>query len=132
MQKITLITHRLTTDSLQSKTVQIRDILILQWHKVISTQQKLYFESEFWSFTGLMVCGTILSPDASASRQPQDHKVKQLIHLQPFCTHSVILFFTFSTVLKKLYEIFNILLWNRPCVRWCGQSGGCYKCSEHS
>lgn len=54
-----------------------------------------------------MICNTILSPDAGqrqraiALSHPCDHEGKQLILLQPFCTGTTILFFTFSGVFNK-------------------------------
>ena len=47
------------------------------------------------------------------------------------CSYAIILFFTFSTVFNKLYEIFNILLWNRICVTWFCPTVGYCECSEH-
>ena len=38
-------------------------------------------------------------------RLPYDLKDKQLIHLQPVCTHTTIFFFILSTVFSKLTEI---------------------------
>lgn len=38
-------------------------------------------------------------------RLPYDLKDKQLIHLQPVCTHTSIFFFILSTVFSKLTEI---------------------------
>ena len=65
---------------------------------------------------GLAICSTILSRDAgqqqwaSAPSQSQDHKGKQPVHVQPFSSHTTILFFTFNTVFSKLHEIFNTFL----------------------
>ena len=42
--------------------------------------------------------------------QRQDHAGKLPTPLQPYCTHTAILFFTFSMVVNKLHEIFNTLL----------------------
>lgn len=70
--------------------------------KVICIQYKLYFK--FWSFPGLVICTTILSPNAgerqwaAAASQSQGYESKQQIHLQPFFTHTTIPFFTFSRV----------------------------------
>lgn len=46
---------------------------------------------------------------ASATMQPSDHKNQQLKHIQPFCTHTTVLFVTFSTVFAELHELFNRL-----------------------
>ena len=53
-----------------------------------------------------------------SSRQQCSHEGKQLIHLQPFCTQTVILFFTFSSVFNTLHEIANTLLSGGLGVRW--------------
>lgn len=80
--------------------------------KVLCIQLKSCFE--FWiltflwaSHTGHRHCWCWAVAASWAPRQPQDHEGKQRIHLQPFCTHTTILFFTFSTALHKLHEIFN-------------------------
>lgn len=39
---------------------------------------------------------------------PASHAVVRVNNLQPLCTHTAVLFFTFSTVLNKLHEIINI------------------------
>ena len=95
--------------------------LMIVWLTIFLTTMvlKLYtftrnytWKFEFGSFAGLVVCGIVLSPvilgrsAAAAPSQPGD----QLIHLQPFCTHTTILFFTFSTVFNNLHKVFSILL----------------------
>lgn len=44
------------------------------------------------------------------SHQPHNNEEKQLIHLQPFRTQPDTLFFTFSTIFDRLYELVNTLL----------------------
>lgn len=39
-----------------------------------------------------------------APHQPCDHEGRQARHLQPFCRHTIMPFFTFSTVLNKLHD----------------------------
>jgi len=51
-------------------------------------------------------------PDPS---QPQDHEDKQPIRLQSFCTHTIIQFFTFSTVFNKLHDILSTLILKGLC-----------------
>lgn len=74
--------------------------------KAIRTQQKLYFEFRifimFWYDT-LLWCWVSTAPS-----QAYDHEGKPTIYLPLFCTHTSILFVTFSTVFKKLHEILNI------------------------
>ena len=53
----------------------------------------------------------------AAPSRPHDHKDQQLIHVQPFCTQTTILFFTFSRVFNPLREMVNPLLSSRLCVR---------------
>lgn len=47
------------------------------------------------------------SSSEAAPSQSGDHKDKQLVYLQPFYTHTAILFFPFSTVFNKLHEILS-------------------------
>ena len=54
---------------------------------------------------------------ATTHSQSNHHKGKQPIHLTTILYHAAILFFTFGAVFDKLYEIFNVLLQNRLCVR---------------
>lgn len=57
---------------------------------------------DFCSFLGLVLDSRILPHDAemwqraAAPSQAWDHEGEQLTHLQPFCTHTVFLFFTLS------------------------------------
>lgn len=37
-------------------------------------------------------------------------RIKSPIHLDPFCTRTIILFFPFSTVFDKLHELFNTFI----------------------
>ena len=52
---------------------------------------------EFWSFPRLTIHGMILSRDVAGSSEPHNHHGKQPILWEPFCTHTTILFFSFST-----------------------------------
>lgn len=68
---------------------------------------------EFWYFPRQATCGATLFHDCglqhvAAHGQLHDHEGQQLIHLQPFCTHTTIL--AFSIVFNKLHETFNTLL----------------------
>ena len=47
-----------------------------------------------------------------ATSEHQDYETKHPIYLQPLCTHTITLFFTFNTVLNKLNEIVN-----QPCYK---------------
>ena len=80
--------------------------------KMIYIQEKLYFE--FWYFPRLLLCGRVLlacwaTAEAAAAPSQRNHHGE---HLQPFCIHRVILYFTFSTIFYTLPEICKTLLWN--------------------
>ena len=94
--------------------------LILWWcksdmHSIDSVLRILIFSwvGDMWS--------DIFSRCWAATAAPSqlcEHSCEQSIYLQPFWTHTTILFFTFSTVFNKSHEISNTLLQNRLCVRW--------------
>ena len=92
---------------------------------------------EFWSFPGLVICDMKLPGDpghwqwASAPSQACDHEGKQLINVQPFCTHATILLFTFSTVFNKLHDIQDFYYKRGVVLDESTQLWDCYKCSEH-
>ena len=90
--------------------------LTIFWFYDFTMVQKQYTRSrnctlnfEFWPSPWLAIPGTVLSCDAGqwqraiAPMQPHNHKDKWLI-LRTF------LFFTFSIIVSKLYEILNTLL----------------------
>lgn len=58
----------------------------------------------------MLYCDFGMRQGALAPSQPCDHKDEQPIDLQPFFTQTIILFFTFSSVVNKLHKIVNILL----------------------
>lgn len=95
-----------------SSTQWLFDFTMVWKQYIFGRNHTLNFDS--WSFPRLAICGMILSCDAgqwqwaTAPSQWCDHKGKQSIILQPFCTHITILFYTFSTVFNKLCELFNI------------------------
>lgn len=63
---------------------------------------------------GLAVRSVMLSCDAGQWLLVK-HKTRRVNnrYATKFCTHTTILLLTFTTVLNKLHEIFNILLQNR-------------------
>ena len=84
-----------------------------------------------YAYVSTILCHHAGHQQAAAPSQPHHCEGKQLMHLHLFCAQITILFFTFCTVLKKLPEIFNTLLYSRLCVRWfCLTLSKC-KCSEH-
>ena len=77
--------------------------------KQYALSRKCTLNFEFWSSPGLVIWSTLLSSDAGQCHCAE-HEGEQLLYLEPFCTCTTILFFTFSTVFNKLHEIFNSLL----------------------
>ena len=86
-------------------------------------QSMEFSRSEYWSGhpfpspgdlpnPGIESRSATLQEDSFPAEPPgmPDLDGKQSIYLQQFCTHIIILFFTFNTVFKKLHEICNILL----------------------
>ena len=63
--------------------------------------------SSMWYDT--LPCAGQRQPARAPSRW-LDHKGKQPIHLQPFCTHTTIWLFSFSAVFNKLHDLLNIIL----------------------
>lgn len=84
--------------------------------KVIHIQEKLCCKFWMLTFSGVVIADMILFCDAGhgsedgAPSQLCEPKGEQPTHLQPFCTHTTIPVFTFSTGFDKLHEVFKILL----------------------
>ena len=83
--------------------------IMMVW-KLYTFNRNYTSDFEYLSFPWLSIDVTVLSCDdgqqqwqqATAPSQTHDLKGKQLIHLQPFFTHTAILFFTLCTVFSKL------------------------------
>lgn len=74
-----------------------------------------------------MLCGMILSHDVPPWQHPHwthDPEGKNLMHSEPFCAQTAVLFFTSRTIFTKLHEMFSTLLQSRLCVRgFCPTAG---------
>ena len=60
-----------------------------------------------------MLCGMILSHDVPPWQHPHwphDPEGKNLMHSEPFCAQTAVLFFTSRTIFTKLHEMFSTLL----------------------
>lgn len=75
------------------------DFVILQndtyWVETTLWILAFSWASDMWYYT-LSWCWAVAT--SQGSRSAKNHMGDQLIHLQPFCTHTTIVFFTFSTV----------------------------------
>ena len=94
--------------------------------KVVCVHQKPYFR--FLNCDSLLASCT---PYNILLMLGHGSDLQLLTTMTNICSYAIILFFIFSTVFNKFYEIFDILLWNRICVtRFCPTVGYC-ECSEH-
>ena len=65
------------------------------------------------NFELFTLCGVILSHDVPPWQHPHwphDPEGKNLMHSEPFCAHTAVLFFTSRTIFTKLHEMFSTLL----------------------
>ena len=95
---------------------------IILWILITSQIGDMWYDIFLWYQAAAMT---------TAPSLPCDQESEWSIHLQPFFIQITILFFISSTVVKRLHETFDTLLYNILCPRWLCPTVGWHKCSEH-
>lgn len=108
-----IITAEVLTSPRMVNCIQrVPDLMIFQlqlfnftmvWDQYIFSRNHTW-NLEFRSYPRLAMCSELLSrrPGQQSDKLPDGHMITRIAHLQPFCTHSALVFVAFSTVLNSL------------------------------